>query len=89
MQCIPIYQCSDTTATILMLLTHHCGDQVDKGALADVACPRGEGDGVYEPLAAPAAVVAVVGTAHVRGIIREWRRAADGAELDVDSLLAV
>ncbi len=58
-------------------------------ALADVACPRGDGDGVYEPLAAPAAVVAVVGTAHVRGIIREWRRASDGAELDVDRLLSV
>ena len=57
--------------------------------IAAVACPRGEGDGVYEPLTAPSAVVAVVGTAHVRGIIREWHRAVDGEELDVDRLLVV
>ena len=42
---------------------------------AEVACPADEGDGVYEPLPAPAAVVGVVGTAHVRGIIREWQAA--------------
>ena len=58
-------------------------------ASAEAACPRGEGDGVFEPLDGPAAVVAVVGTAHVRGMIRAWRRAAEGEELELDALLTV
>ncbi len=58
-------------------------------ASTDAACPRGEGDGVFEPLEGPAAVVAVVGTAHVRGMIRAWRRAAEGERLDLDPLLTV
>jgi hypothetical protein len=35
-------------------------------------CPPGAGAGRYAPLAGPCSVVAVVGTAHVRGMIREW-----------------
>jgi hypothetical protein len=37
--------------------------------------PPAEGDGRYEPLPGVGAVVAVVGTAHVRGIIRAWGEA--------------
>ena len=44
---------------------------------------------MFEPLEGPAAVVAVVGTAHVRGMIRAWRRAAEGERLDLDPLLTV
>eukprot|EP00887_Chlorella_sp_A99_P000855 scaffold5.g855.t1 len=42
------------------------------------ACPPGTGAGAYAvaPAPRPAAVVAVVGTAHVRGICAEWARAA-------------
>ena len=53
--------------------------------------PAGAGDGEYAPLQAPRAVVAVVGSAHVRGMCRQWEdvvrdvRAAGGA--DVDDLL--
>lgn len=36
------------------------------------ATPSGHGEGEYEPLSGARCVVAVVGTAHVRGIIREW-----------------
>lgn len=39
-----------------------------------------EGDGQYKPLAGVSAVVGVVGTAHVRGIIRAW----PSAEQDTD-----
>jgi pheromone shutdown protein TraB len=34
-----------------------------------------EGDGRYGPLPEVGAVVAVVGTAHVRGIVRAWQDA--------------
>lgn len=44
------------------------------------ACPPGSGAGQYQPLAGPRSVVAVVGTAHVRGMIRQWKAAqADAA----------
>ncbi len=44
------------------------------------ACPPGAGAGQYAPLAGPRSVVAVVGTAHVRGMIRQWKAAqADAA----------
>lgn len=44
------------------------------------ACPPGAGAGQYAPLAGPCSVVAVVGTAHVRGMIRQWKAAqADAA----------
>ncbi|KAL4443721.1 hypothetical protein ABPG75_011458 [Micractinium tetrahymenae] len=36
------------------------------------ACPPGAGAGQYAPLKGPRTVVAVVGTAHVRGMLREW-----------------
>ena len=38
------------------------------------ACPPGTGAGAYKPLPAPRAVVGVVGTAHVRGIVAAWER---------------
>ncbi|KAK9807775.1 hypothetical protein WJX72_008889 [[Myrmecia] bisecta] len=45
------------------------------------ACPTGWGEGVYEPRQGPSAVVAVVGSAHVPGIIQEWNKAdAQGAK---------
>ncbi len=36
------------------------------------AGPPGYGDGEYRPVGDPQTVVAVVGSAHVRGIVREW-----------------
>jgi hypothetical protein len=36
------------------------------------ACPVGQGAGQYQAASGPRTVVAVVGTAHVRGMIREW-----------------
>ncbi|EFN58262.1 hypothetical protein CHLNCDRAFT_57092 [Chlorella variabilis] len=45
------------------------------------ACPVGQGAGQYAPLAGPRNVVAVVGTAHVRGMIREWVAAHRDASL--------
>ena len=41
-----------------------------------------EGDGSYEALPAAGAVVAVVGTAHVRGIAAAWQAALDDPSLD-------
>jgi hypothetical protein len=38
----------------------------------DQAAPSGHGEGEYKPLQEVQTVVAVVGSAHVRGIIREW-----------------
>ena len=38
-----------------------------------VAAPSGNGEGQYRPIEAPRNVVAIVGSAHVRGILREWR----------------
>ena len=40
------------------------------------AMPSGNGDGQYKPVQAPGTVVAVVGSAHVRGILREWEAVA-------------
>lgn len=40
------------------------------------ATPSGNGDGQYKPARAPGTVVAVVGSAHVRGILREWEAVA-------------
>lgn len=45
------------------------------------ACPVGQGAGQYQPLAGPRTVVAVVGTAHVRGMIRQWQAAQQDASL--------
>lgn len=35
--------------------------------------PAGGGDGAYSPLQGPSAVVAVVGSAHVRGMCKAWQ----------------
>ncbi len=40
-----------------------------------------EGDGQYTPLPGVSAVVGVVGTAHVRGIIRAWTAAQNDLDL--------
>lgn len=45
------------------------------------ACPPGAGAGEYAPLPGPRTVVAVVGTAHVRGMLREWGPAQRDASL--------
>jgi len=44
-----------------------------KGGLP-LACPEGAGDGLYQPLNPVQAVVAVVGTAHMHGIVTSWDR---------------
>uniref|UniRef100_A0A061R0E3 Uncharacterized protein n=1 Tax=Tetraselmis sp. GSL018 TaxID=582737 RepID=A0A061R0E3_9CHLO len=41
------------------------------------SCPKGSGDGVFEPIEGVSSVVAVVGTAHVYGIVRNWEKIAD------------
>lgn len=38
---------------------------------------QGLGDGAYTPLKGVRRVVAVVGTAHVRGMVREWQAAIE------------
>ena len=40
------------------------------------ATPSGNGDGQYKPVQAPGTVLAIVGSAHVRGILREWEAVA-------------
>jgi hypothetical protein len=52
------------------------------------SAPKGAGDGAYAPLAAPRAVVAVVGSAHVRGMCRQWHESL-GAPGAVHELLKV
>lgn len=47
-----------------------------EGAPAGCVTPGG-GLGTYRGVAGPRAVVAVVGSAHVGGIVREWSQAAD------------
>lgn len=42
-----------------------------EGAPNKVA-PTGKGDGAYKPIAGPRAVVAIIGSAHVRGMCQEW-----------------
>lgn len=39
------------------------------------AAPTGKGDAAYQPLGDAQAVVAVIGSAHVRGMCREWDKA--------------
>ncbi|KAL4858448.1 TraB domain-containing protein [Chlorella vulgaris] len=45
------------------------------------ACPPGAGAGQYQPLPGPKTVVAIVGTAHVRGMIRQWPAAQQDPSL--------
>jgi hypothetical protein len=60
---------------------------VPEGATASSA-PAGAGDGPYVPLAGPAAVVAVVGSAHVRGMAKQWQDSLAAAG-QLDELLKV
>lgn len=55
---------------------------VPEGATASSA-PAGAGDGPYVPLAGPRAVVSVVGSAHVRGMVQRWQESlAAAGQLD-------
>lgn len=51
------------------------------------SAPAGMGDGVFDPLQAPRSVVAIVGSAHVRGMVRDWKQHVDSQ--DVTELLKV
>eukprot|EP00798_Chlamydomonas_sp_ICE-L_P015964 gene15964-22096_t len=56
-----------------------------EGAPAE-SSPSGFGDGAFQPMAAPRAIVNVVGTAHLPGIVRNWPKALESSE-DVMHLL--
>jgi hypothetical protein len=58
-----------------------------EGSTASSA-PKGGGDGAYVPLAGPSDVVAVVGSAHVRGMCKAWQ-ASLAAPGQVKDLLEV
>lgn len=60
---------------------------VPEGASANSA-PSGFGDGPYKPLAGPAAVVGVVGSAHVKGMVKKWNESVAAAG-QVEQLLNV
>uniref|UniRef100_A0A383WD58 Uncharacterized protein n=1 Tax=Tetradesmus obliquus TaxID=3088 RepID=A0A383WD58_TETOB len=60
---------------------------VPEGATASSA-PAGAGDGPYVPLAGPTAVVSVVGSAHVRGMVQRWQESLAAAG-QLDELLTV
>lgn len=69
-------------------------DQVDghtvyRYMMADGApnksAPVGKGDGAYQPLGDAESVVAVVGSAHVRGMCLQWEQAI--RDVAVDKLL--
>ncbi len=60
---------------------------VPEGSTASSA-PAGAGDGAYTPLAGPSAVVAVVGSAHVRGMCKRWQDSLAAAG-KVEDLLQV
>ena len=51
------------------------------------SAPPGFGDGAVAPLEGVHAVVGVVGSAHVRGMVREWGEHV--VDTDVSKLLAV
>ena len=48
--------------------------------LSSLVLPKRGGEGVYSPVPAPRAVVAVVGTAHAAGIRRAWARLVEEEE---------
>lgn len=52
------------------------------------SAPQGAGDGAYQPLPGPSAVVAVVGSAHVRGMAKAWQASLSAAG-QVEPLLEV
>jgi hypothetical protein len=45
------------------------------------AAPTGKGDGAYQPLAGASAIVAVIGSAHVRGMCNEWQRSCENVSV--------
>lgn len=50
------------------------------------SAPTGMGDGAYEPFIGAEAVVAVVGSAHVRGMCRRWDATVARSSLSVQDL---
>lgn len=50
------------------------------------AAPTGKGDGAYTPLADAESIVAVVGSAHVRGICQQWDSVLQDRSLSVQEL---
>eukprot|EP00892_Ulva_mutabilis_P007045 jgi/Ulvmu1/4712/UM002_0443.1 len=66
------------------------GHTVYRYMMADGApnksAPTGKGDGAYQPLDDAESIVAVVGSAHVRGICVDWKEAC--RDVTVDKLLA-
>ncbi len=67
------------------------GQQVWRFAVPDVApvaaAPAGLGDGALtEPLRGVRTVVGIVGSAHVPGMVRQWKEALDKPS-DVETLL--
>jgi hypothetical protein len=70
-------------------------DQVDKYTvmrymMADgapnKAAPTGKGDGAYEPLPDADSIVAIIGSAHVRGICKQWNSTVSSQDYDVADL---
>jgi hypothetical protein len=45
------------------------------------SCTPGRGQGVYNPIQSVESVVAVVGSAHIPGLLREWQTAANVAQM--------
>jgi hypothetical protein len=52
----------------------------------DKSAPTGRGDGAFEPFSGAEAVVAVVGSAHVRGMCRRWDATIASSSLSVQDL---
>jgi len=52
------------------------------------SAPKGLGDGAYAPLTGPKAVVGVIGSAHVRGMCKQWEESVKEAG-QVEELLKV
>lgn len=50
------------------------------------AAPTGKGDGAYQPLGTARSVVAVLGSAHVRGMCRRWDGTLSAKSWDVQDL---
>lgn len=48
-----------------------------KQAVASAACPAGHGNGTFKPSADVQSIVAIVGTAHVYGIMKNLKRLQD------------
>jgi hypothetical protein len=52
-----------------------------------ISAPQGLGDGAVQPLKSARAVVGIVGSAHVRGMVREWSSSVQQPREGVDKLL--